>query len=240
MKLQRRSLREDERGFTGLEAAIVLTAFVVVAAVFSYVVLNAGFFSSQKSEEVVHTGVEQVTSSFEPAGDIIAHGWTYNASGKNYVNTTSWTYTHDATNLTVIKMYLTLTAGGASMDMDKMQISYTDENTHVGALNFTRCNYTNYTADGYPNESGQQYPTNNVSRCNMSMGNWTYYTADTPGASHNRMLEPGEKMLVIVTLPDYGVTANKKFRIELKPSVGPVIVIPRTAPGQVDETMTLH
>ena len=30
--------------FTGLEAAIVLIAFVVVAAVFSYVVLGAGFF----------------------------------------------------------------------------------------------------------------------------------------------------------------------------------------------------
>ena len=32
-----------EEGFTGLEAAIVLIAFVVVAAVFSYVVLGAGF-----------------------------------------------------------------------------------------------------------------------------------------------------------------------------------------------------
>lgn len=30
-----------EEGFTGLEAAIVLIAFVVVAAVFSYVVLGA-------------------------------------------------------------------------------------------------------------------------------------------------------------------------------------------------------
>ncbi|MHC1635380.1 MAG: archaellin/type IV pilin N-terminal domain-containing protein, partial [Candidatus Methanospirareceae archaeon] len=29
-------LRKDKKAFTGLEAAIVLTAFVVVAAVFSY------------------------------------------------------------------------------------------------------------------------------------------------------------------------------------------------------------
>ena len=63
------------RGFTGLEAAIVLTAFVVVAAVFSYVVLNAGFFTTQKSKEVVHTGVEQATSSVELAGDVIGYGW---------------------------------------------------------------------------------------------------------------------------------------------------------------------
>jgi len=63
------------KGFTGLEAAIVLTAFVVVAAVFSYVVLNAGFFTTQKSKEVVHTGVEQATSSVELAGDVIGYGW---------------------------------------------------------------------------------------------------------------------------------------------------------------------
>jgi len=36
--------------FTGLEAAIVLIAFVVVAAVFSYVVLGAGFFTTQKAQ----------------------------------------------------------------------------------------------------------------------------------------------------------------------------------------------
>ena len=63
------------KGFTGLEAAIVLTAFVVVAAVFSYVVLNAGFFTTQKSKEVVHTGVEQATSSVELAGDVVGYGW---------------------------------------------------------------------------------------------------------------------------------------------------------------------
>ena len=34
--------------FTGLEAAIVLIAFVVVSAVFAYVILGAGFFTTQK------------------------------------------------------------------------------------------------------------------------------------------------------------------------------------------------
>ena len=39
----------NEEGFTGLEAAIVLIAFIVVASVFSYVVLGAGFFTTQKA-----------------------------------------------------------------------------------------------------------------------------------------------------------------------------------------------
>ncbi len=61
----------NEDAFTGLEAAIVLIAFVVVAAVFSYVVLGAGFFTTQKSQEVVHTGVSQASSNVEVSGPVI-------------------------------------------------------------------------------------------------------------------------------------------------------------------------
>jgi archaeal flagellin FlaB len=57
-------------GFTGLEAAIVLIAFVVVAAVFSYVVLGAGFFTSQKSQETVYKSVEQATSNIQMIGQV--------------------------------------------------------------------------------------------------------------------------------------------------------------------------
>lgn len=240
----RKSLRKDKRGFTGLEAAIVLTAFVVVAAVFSYVVLNAGFFTSQKSEEVVHTGVEQVTSSFEPAGDVIGHGWAFNATAKNqdgnngtYYNDSSNHY--DGTNLTAITMYVTLAAGQMPMDLDRLAISYTDRDIHIGGLNLTSAGYYNIALKKYTinltntNES-------DVIKGNMSMGNWTYYTADTPGAMHNRMLEAGEKVIILITLPGYGVTANRPFTIEMKPSIGAVITIPRTAPGQIDETVNLH
>ncbi|MDD3407298.1 MAG: flagellin, partial [Methanomicrobium sp.] len=63
-----------EEGFTGLEAAIVLIAFVVVAAVFSYVVLGAGFFTTQKSQEVIYTSVDQASSSVEILGDVYGIG----------------------------------------------------------------------------------------------------------------------------------------------------------------------
>lgn len=43
---------EDEDGFSGLEAAIVLIAFIVVAAVFSFVILGSGFSSADKVKEV--------------------------------------------------------------------------------------------------------------------------------------------------------------------------------------------
>ena len=41
--------KNSHDAFTGLEAAIVHIAFVVVAAVFAYVILGAGFFTTQKA-----------------------------------------------------------------------------------------------------------------------------------------------------------------------------------------------
>ena len=65
-----RQLKSDDSGFTGLEAAIVLIAFVVVAAVFSYVVLGAGFFTTQKSQETVYKGVEQASTNIQMIGNV--------------------------------------------------------------------------------------------------------------------------------------------------------------------------
>ena len=102
---------KDEKGFTGLEAAIVLIAFVVVAAVFSYVMLGAGFFTTQKSQEVVHTGVTQASSSVELSGDVIATG---NLSDNITAN-------HNIEN---VSLFLQLTSGGSKVDMNRTLIVY--------------------------------------------------------------------------------------------------------------------
>ncbi len=70
-KLARKTHR-DERGITGLETAIILIAFVVVASVFAYTVLSAGIFSSQKGQEAVYSGLEQARSTLELNGSVIA------------------------------------------------------------------------------------------------------------------------------------------------------------------------
>jgi len=61
---------DGEGGFTGLEAAIVLIAFIVVASVFSYVILGAGFFTTQKAQETVYRGVEQSTTNVQLVGNV--------------------------------------------------------------------------------------------------------------------------------------------------------------------------
>jgi flagellin FlaB len=65
-------MRRYERGITGLETAIILIAFVVVASVFAYTVLSAGIFSSQKGQEAVYTGLQHARSTLELKGDVVA------------------------------------------------------------------------------------------------------------------------------------------------------------------------
>ena len=55
----------EERGITGLETAIILIAFVVVAAVFSFVVLSTGLFSSERGKETVYAGLAKTRGSME-------------------------------------------------------------------------------------------------------------------------------------------------------------------------------
>ncbi len=92
--------------FTGLEAAIVLIAFVVVAAVFSYVVLGAGFFTTQKAQQVVYSGVQQASSNIIVIGEVYG-----DASGTPQ-------------DIHAILFTIGLAAGGSSVDLNKTVFTY--------------------------------------------------------------------------------------------------------------------
>jgi flagellin FlaB len=60
----------SQRGITGIETAIILIAFVIVASVFAYVVLSAGLFSTQKAKETIYSGLDEAKSTIEVKGNI--------------------------------------------------------------------------------------------------------------------------------------------------------------------------
>lgn len=62
----------SDRAFTGLEAAIIFIAFVVVASVFAFVVLGTGMTTSQKSQEVMHAALGEAGSGLRPGYAVIA------------------------------------------------------------------------------------------------------------------------------------------------------------------------
>jgi len=65
------SVHTNQKGMTGLETAIILIAFVTVAAVFSYAVLSAGLFSAERAKETVYSGLAEAKSNLEISGSVI-------------------------------------------------------------------------------------------------------------------------------------------------------------------------
>ena len=104
---------KDERGVTALETAIILIAFVVVAAVFAFTILTTGTFLTEKSKEAAYAGLKEVQSSMELKGSVVLE-----TTGANVVF-----------NVAVV-------AGGASMDLTQIKMAYrdVDENADIAFL----------------------------------------------------------------------------------------------------------
>lgn len=62
----------EQKGITGLETAIVLIAFVVVAAVFAFTVLTTGLFTSEKAKETALAGVAAASATMQVKGSVTA------------------------------------------------------------------------------------------------------------------------------------------------------------------------
>jgi archaeal flagellin FlaB len=116
-----------ENGITGLETAIILIAFVIVASVLSYVVISAGLFSSQKAKAAVNAGLAQTGCTLELKGNVVA--LLDNATGA--VETVSFT--------------VGVVPGGSAIDLtdypvgtaspsSRLTISYSDAVQQVASL----------------------------------------------------------------------------------------------------------
>src|SRR5262245_65380472 len=66
-----RAVPRGERGITGLETAIILIAFVVVATVFAFIVLTTGIFSAERGKETVFAGLAKARGTMEIRGGVI-------------------------------------------------------------------------------------------------------------------------------------------------------------------------
>jgi flagellin FlaB len=102
LRLVRRATREEE-GITGLETAIILIAFVVVATVFAFVVLSTGLFSAERGKEAVYAGLQKTRGTLELRGSVIA-------------NT-------DGTIVTTLVFDVANSAGGEPVNLDPAAVS---------------------------------------------------------------------------------------------------------------------
>jgi flagellin FlaB len=120
-KLKR--LLRDEGGITALETAIILIAFVVVASVFAFTILSAGTFSTERGREAIYAGLEQVSSSMEVVGAVVAES--------------------NGTNVITVTFTLASVAGGSGVNItdtvtggtnNVVVMSYLDDSTYNNEL----------------------------------------------------------------------------------------------------------
>ena len=209
-------LWKDEKAFTGLEAAIVLTAFVVVAAVFSYVVLGAGFFTSDTAKQTIHTGVDQATSSVELIGDVVAYG----------CNSSDGVTTGTLDGIKYLVVTVALTAGQNPLDIgngdDATIISYTDENVYYNDL------YNNSIYSDRTNVASLSWTGTNDSDDMLEYGEKAEITIPIWDDSS------------LTNVSAITLNEGDRFTIEIKPSKGAVLPITRTIPAEIKTVTNLH
>ena len=69
-----RRLTGDQSGVTGLETAIILIVFVVMASVFVFTILSTGLFSVGLGKETVYAGLNEASPILGRSGGIVGYG----------------------------------------------------------------------------------------------------------------------------------------------------------------------
>ena len=213
MRKMTKIFNKDE-GFTGLEAAIVLIAFVVVAAVFSYVVLGAGFFTTQKAQEVVYSSVDMASSSMEVLGNVYGNGTVASSPS--------------ASRIDGVEFVVGLTAGGAAVDLANTNLVFSGKQ---GLVDLIRA--TNITATA----------TSVVTPKASATGDNTWYIIDVTNGDNGdkgSLLDNQKQVTIYAKLKsDVAISPNEDFSIEIKPPVGAAYAIKRKAPAGIKQVNTL-
>jgi len=212
-----KKLWKSEKGITGLETAIILIAFVVVAAVFAYTVLSAGLFSTQKSQEAVYSGLKEAQSSLELRGGVIATANTTGSSG--YIKQVSFIVSNalGGEPIDFIEPTAdTATGQAASGSSNKVVIDYVDQYQHENDLYWTITKLGNADDDDLL-ESNEKFQ--------ITIG------SDTAGTGAGNLMD---------ALVSHDLTVNEQFSLIVRTPIGAVLEIERTTPAYIDTIMNLH
>jgi len=239
----RRFLR-NKKAISGLETAIVLIAFVIIASAFAYAVMSMGFLATQKSQQVVLGGLQAASSALVIDGPV--YGYAGTMSGSN-------------AQLATIIFWLTTAQGGVDMSPTKTTISLQNPRGLWSNIYFcsdgTDDAITNANCPGVSSDdvasSQAQYTYANGEYFYAGLGATTLYWEVGSGM----LLTANGKVQVTIDLSKIGVSAtqpsgpgadtsnfgepsglvnkDEEFTIIIKPQTGAVLEIDRVAPGEI-------
>ncbi len=224
MNLIRKGHRHNHRGVIGIESAIVLIAFVIVAAALAFVVLNMGFATSQKAKTSITSALGEAGSSLAISGKVIAAA----PAAGGFINATM--------------VPLKLTSGGNSVDLsdNRATISYLRETIEYDNIYDTGCTLTGAIfADPVAAWAAAAPGCIDVSPfvgAGPTQTNAIIYWAVTnqPLGAANSILEPGEHAVLSIAwsvVPEERPTNLDTIKIELAVSGGATLTVERQVPN---------
>jgi len=212
-----KKLLKNRKGIVGIEAAIVLIAFVVIAAALSYVVINMGFFTTQKTKETMQSGLDESLSALQLDGVV---------TGK----------TNDQSRIEWIVFPVKLSAGRAAIDLKNGTMVTSIYLPDATLLNLYQgvYNETMYGTDPIDLEKVLDNMTSIFQgKENEDMAMGIIYNDDG-----DTVLESTEKAFLIIHLDDnppsgirHTMVDYDEVKVEVKGAKGAALTIVRMAPG---------
>jgi flagellin FlaB len=224
-----RRFARNKKAISGLETAIVLIAFVIVASAFAYAVLNMGFLATQKSQQVVMGGLAAASSALVIDGPVYGYSTNPGPNG----------------NLTSIIFWLKTASSATSVDLNIGKTTIGFENPRgVWPNIYTTLNLT-YSVGG-----AGYFVQNASSTAKATTITWEVGTGYQLLAGQKVRVTIDLTMLASSATGSWGtlgggyvhqgtplaagvVNKNEECKIIVKPPIGAVFEIDRIAPAAV-------
>ena len=195
-------LRKRSRGIVGIEAAIVLIAFVVIAASMAYVVINMGFFAAQEAKSTIDKGIQEATSALELDGFV---------TGKTNSSNVAVAYLAIPLKLSVGQEQVDLASNSVVVAVQCGNFSLANVYSGVSTSNDSSLASLMASVTGGPNATCFIYNSQ--------------FSTDTA-------LKQNAKAYLIINLGDtYGLVSYTRVKVEIRTGRGAALMIMREIPG---------
>jgi len=216
----------QKRGIIGLEAAIVLIAFVIIAAAFSFMVVNQGLFATERGKTVIQEGLKQASTPLTVDGTLFMRT-TLEGKEVNVivipVKAFGVKYVAMGTEQTVMTMKIGQKAW-ANAYLGVLYIGYntTGENYNATGLTYdpTGHQFDKFVGFQQANQTMDGTACNNYVNETYSIGQnklTTGIVLAIANSNHDEALDTGEKGFLIVTLAtEDAAFARDEINIEIR------------------------
>jgi flagellin FlaB len=202
------------RGITGIETAIILTAFVITASAFSFVILNVGFLTSDKAQTTVITGMKETSAALIADAGVTGY----------FSNTTAGD--QDEVCLEEVLFYIKLAQGHEPIDCsdDSLVITYTSQRGHTIVYSDSILNGTVTTLETVTGDSDSL----------MELGEKMQVHIDFT------QIDLANVKPALVNRTDVYGKPYETIRIEIRPIIGAILTLEKEIPAVNAPVMTLR